>query len=264
MNKTTLIGLLAGFALVFGAILTGDGWMTFLDPKSLMIVFGGTGAALAVAFSFPELKTIPGGVKAFFAFQDPAYSRFVGEFTDLARLVRRDGLLALDRKLAEMDNPLMQFGLEMAVDGMEADEVDDLMRSRIGEELQARALTGRFFNTAGTYAPAFGMVGTLIGLIQMLQNLNDPSAIGPAMAVAMITTFYGALVANLVCLPFAAKLKAQTGAVAKECEMVRTGVLAIVRGESPIMVEKRLALYVSGETADASAEAEPTPLKKVA
>lgn len=263
MNKTTLLGLVAGLVLIFGTIFSGDGWITFLDPMSLLIVFGGTGAALAVAFSFPELKAIPGGVKAFFAFQDPIYPRFVGEFTDLARLVRRDGLLALDRKIGEIDHDLMKFGLEMAVDGVEAEEVDELMKSRIGEELQGRALTGRFFNTAGTYAPAFGMVGTLIGLIQMLQNLNDPSAIGPAMAVAMITTFYGALVANLICLPFAAKLKAQTGAVAKEYEMVRTGVLAIVRGESPIMVEKRLALYIGGAAPEATAE-EPTPLKRAA
>ncbi len=264
MNKTTLVGLVTGFGLVFAAIFLGGGWMTFIDPKSIAIVLGGTAAALAVAFSADELKSIGPALKTFFSYEEPPYQALVTQFAELARLVRKDGLLALDSKLATFENPLIRFGLELAVDGTEAAEVDELMAGRIKNELKAQGVAARFFNTAGTYAPAFGMVGTLIGLIQMLQNLADPSAIGPAMAVAMITTFYGALFANLVCLPFAAKLKAQLGSTAKAHQMVHAGVLAIVRGEAPIMVEKRLALYTTGEPAEAGeAEAAP-PLKQAA
>jgi chemotaxis protein MotA len=98
----------------------------------------------------------------------------------------------------------------MAVDGIDENEIDDLLKLRMSAEAKERSFMSRFFTTAGTYAPAFGMVGTLIGLIQMLQNLTDPSQIGKGMAVALITTFYGALLANLIFLPFAAKMKAQT------------------------------------------------------
>jgi chemotaxis protein MotA len=157
----------------------------------------------------------------------------------------------------------MKFGLEMAVDGIEDQEITDLMRGRIATESEQMALTSKFFNAAGTYCPAFGMVGTLIGLIQMMQNLTDPAAIGAGMAVAMITTFYGALLANLVFLPLANKAKAQMGYALKAREIVHTGVLSIVRGESPSMIEKRLRLFLE-EDAEEDAAAEVTPLKKAA
>ena len=264
MEKSTPIGLVGGFVLIFGTILMGDGWQTFLDPGSMLIVLGGTLAALLVAFTLEQVKGVPGGLKTLFAFTPPPLGELVDEFTELARVVRRDGLLALDRRLNETEDPLLRFGLEMAVDGIDANEVDDLMQTRIDETLAGAFFMVKFWNTAGTYAPAFGMVGTLIGLIQMLQNLNDPSAIGPAMAVAMITTFYGALFANLVCLPLGSKQNEQAEALLKSYDLTREGVLGIVRGESPTLLEKRLRQHLGSEADTPEADAPPAPLKQAA
>src|SRR5690606_2584805 len=117
----------------------------------------------------------------------------------------------------------VRFGLEMAVDGIEESEIDELLRMRIAEEGKLRQLLSKFFINAGTYAPAFGMLGTLIGLIQMMQNLSDPSQIGAGMAIALVTTFYGALLANLVFLPMGVKVKSQGAEELKARQMVRTG-----------------------------------------
>ncbi len=262
MEKSTLIGLVTGLLLVYGAIFMGEGWQTFFDGASFVLVMGGTVAALLVGYTIDEFKQSLQGFKAFFTFQTPDRREVVETFAELARVARREGLLALDRRLGEIEDAFTRFGMEMAVDGVEEAAIREMMGRRLREEMQQRQLTAKFFTTAGTYAPAFGMVGTLIGLIQMLQNLTDPSAVGPAMAVALITTFYGALIANLLFLPFGNKMRAQTGEVLKVREMAQTGVLAIVQGESPSMIEKQLRLFLPGnEDADVPA---PTPLAKAA
>ncbi len=263
MEKSTLIGLGSGMALIYGAIFMGQGWQMFFDPQSAILVLGGTGAALLVNFTFDELKTIPGGVKDFLGFQPPELDGFLETFIEFSRVARREGLLALDRQLDDDADEFVRFGLEMAVDGIEEAEIDDLMKLRMVEESKKRGLLAKFFGNSALYAPAFGMIGTLIGLIQMMQNLDDPSQIGKGMAVALITTFYGALLANLVFLPVTAKIKMQTTEVLKARQMVRTGVLAIVRGENPSMVEKRLQTYLGDDVASA-ASPEPVPLSRVA
>lgn len=265
MKNSTPIGLVTGLVLIYGAIFMGEGWQTFFDPASLLLVVGGTAAGLLVGFSFAEIKQVPAGLKSFFGFTEPELQQYASEFADLCRMARREGLLALDRRIEETEDELMRFGLELAVDGKEADEASELMRTWIGEEARRRQITAKFFTEAGTAAPAFGMIGTLIGLIKMMQNLADPSQIGAGMAVALITTFYGALFANLIFLPFAVKMKAQTAYVLKLREMIRTGVVAIIQGESPSMVEKRLRLFTgTGKSSGEGDVATPTPLAKAA
>lgn len=263
MEKSTPIGIVAGSLLIVVVILLGEGWLTFLDIGSMILVGGGTAAALLVTYDFAELKNVPGGIKDFFTFKPPDLAKYVADFSDFARTARREGLLALDRKIAEVDDPFMRYGLEMAVDGIDENEIEDLLKSRVVSEQREQTFLSRFFTTAGTYAPAFGMVGTLIGLIQMLQNLTDPSQIGHGMAVALITTFYGALAANLIFLPFATKMKAQAVKVMQVRELVRTGIMSIVRGESPSMIEKRLSVYLKTD-APASSDDEQTPLSRAA
>lgn len=245
MEKTTHIGLVAGFVLIFGTIFMGQGWGTFFDVPSMIMVLGGTTAALMVSSSLADLKTALQGFKDLFSFQSPDLAGMVKQFGDLARTARREGLLALDRALENVEDSFMEFGLEMAVDGVDEEEIDDLMSGKTETEMSQRQITIKFLNNAGTFCPAFGMVGTLIGLIQMMQNLTDPAAIGAGMAVAMITTFYGALLANLVFLPAAQKAKAQLEEALLSREVVQAGVLGIVRGESPSMIEKRLGLYLT-------------------
>lgn len=262
MEKTTPIGLVAGFVLIFGTIMMGQGWTTFFNVPSMVMVIGGTICALMVSSSMVDLKISLAGIKGMFTYQAPDLPHLVGQFGNLARTARREGLLALDRALEDLEDEFMGFGLEMAVDGVEEEEIEDLMIGRVRTEMSDRTVTVKFLNNAGTFCPAFGMVGTLIGLIQMMQNLSDPAAIGAGMAVAMITTFYGAFLSNLLFLPAAQKARAQKVEMELAREIVQAGVLGIVRGESPSMIEKRLGLFLKdGEGAGEDAEA---TLKKAA
>lgn len=214
---------------------------------SIVLVLGGTVCALLVGFSMNEMKQVLPGVKAFFSFSTPDLANYVEEFSKLSRTARREGLLALDRRITELEDEFMSFGLQMAIDGIEEEAIEKLMNQKVREDLRRRNFIAKFFTTAGTYCPAFGMIGTLIGLIQMLQNLTDPSQIGAGMAMALITTFYGALFANLIFLPMADKMKTQVKDVLKVREMIQAGVMAIVQGDGPSMIEKRLRLYL-GDT----------------
>lgn len=247
MEKSTLAGVGTGILLIYGAIFMGTGWMTFFDPASLLLVIGGTAAGMMVNFTFDELKRVPGVFKEFMGFQSPNLSSYIDTFGDLSKIARREGLLALDRQIEEIDDQFLRFGLEMAVDGIDEKEISDLLDQNVETELSGHKFCGQFFNAAGTACPAFGMIGTLIGLIQMMGNLSDPSQIGAGMAVALVTTFYGALISNLILLPFAAKKKLQTAALTKARTVVKTGVLGIVRGDSPSMIQKRLELYMTEE-----------------
>ncbi len=253
MEKSTPIGIVAGLGMIYGAIFMGAGWQTFFDVASIVLVLGGTVAALLVGFSLEEVKNAIPVLKGFFTYSSPDLSQYVDQFTKLSRTARRDGLLALDRAIAELEDEFMSFGLQMAVDGIEEDAIADLMRQKTKEDLSLRQFGAKFFMTAGSYCPAFGMLGTLIGLIQMLQNLSDPSQIGAGMAVALITTFYGALFANLIFLPMGDKMNAQFAEMVRAREVIQTGVLSIVQGDGPSMVEKRLRLYLGDASGGDSA-----------
>lgn len=257
MEKAIPVGLGLGLVLIFGAIFMGGDYGVFFDIASIALVLGGTLAGLIVAHSFPELKDILAGTKEFMFYSSPNNEETIEQFVDLAGTARREGLLALDRRVREIEDPLIRMGLEMAVDGIDVDEISDMLRVRIGTVMRKLQIIPKFYNTAATFCPAFGMIGTLIGLIQMMQNLTDPSAIGAGMAVAMITTFYGALFANLVFLPFATKAKSQAAEVQLSKELVMAGVLGIVRGDSPTVLSQRLELYLIEKGEGKKGEAAP-------
>lgn len=256
MQKSSSIGLLAGVTLIAGAILFGSGWSKFVDPASLLMVLGGTGAAVTVSRSFSQLRTVLTEIGDIFTFTRPDLQRHIDQLANFGRIARREGVLSLDDRLDEVESDLLRFGLEMTVDGMEEDEIRDLLNQRIAERRNRRRLTPELLTIAGTYAPAFGMVGTLVGLIQMLQNLEDPSKIGSGMATALVTTFYGALLANLIFLPLSNRAKAQNQIQKKVEYIVREGVLAIAQGDSPRMIRQRLTHLLheeSGEEEEAQA-----------
>lgn len=271
MQKSTILGILSGLGLVSGAIFLGTGWQQFLSVPSLLLVLGGTGSALVVSYAWSEVQEIPDAVNAFLRHDPPDLRFLVDQFSDLSRTARRDGLLALDRQLDDVDNDLTRLGLELAIDGSEEDEIKEMLdRKSDGLTKQKRLLTS-FFNTGGTLAPAFGMIGTLIGLIQMLQNLDDPTQIGSGMATALLTTFYGALLANLIMLPVAQKANTQLESVRRSHDLVQAGILAIVRGERPSLIERRLSVFVRKESArskdvevDAGVEGDDEPLSRAA
>ena len=245
MDIATLAGIIAGFGLLIGTIMLGGGAGAFIDIPSVMIVVGGSIAATLINFNMSQfVAAIKIAAKTFKSEKDISLA-LIEKFIELAQLARRDGILALDRALKEVEESFMRGGLEMAVDGTEPDTIRDIMETEVAG-IQDRHKVGQgIFNALGAYAPAFGMIGTLIGLVKMLGNLDDPSSIGPSMAVALITTFYGAVLGNLVYLPMAGKLKQKSIIEVKTRRMIIEGVLAIQRGVHPKNIERKLKNYIA-------------------
>jgi chemotaxis protein MotA len=241
----TIIGLISGVILVFTTIFLGGEMSSFIDLPSFLVVIGGATAATFVAFTFSEVLGVVNIVKNAFLGSKIDFVNVVEVIVDLAKKARREGLLAVDKEVSKIDNQFLRNGMEMVVDGTEPDLIRRVMETELSYLMDRHAKGQQLFNTLGTYSPAFGMIGTLIGLIAMLQNLDDPAAIGPGMAVALITTFYGALVANLVFLPLATKLNNISSNEILEKEMIIEGVLAIQFGEHPNTISRKLLNFIS-------------------
>ncbi len=242
MDIATLIGLIVAFGLVAFAI--GSGIASFIDPPSMMIVFGGTIGVVLVSYPLSRvLGLVQIILKTFFyKTEDPA--AMVAKLVELAQIVRKDGILALESHLNSIEHPLLAKGLQMAVDGQEPQVIEDTLYTEM-EKVQERHQQGEdMLRALGTYAPAMGMIGTLVGLVLMLQNMQDPSTIGPSMAVALLTTFYGAILANIIFLPMAGKLKTRSKEEMLVNEIVIAGVQSLVAGENPRVMEQKLLGYL--------------------
>ncbi len=245
MDIATIVGILIAFGLVVFSILSGDGASTFLNIPSIMIVFGGTVGVVMMCF---PLKTVLGTMsivkKAFFA-TEVDRGAVIKTLEDLAKTARKEGLLALEGAKDAIDDDFYRSGLQLVVDGQEADTVEAILTNEI-DYIQSRHMTGAdVMGIAGTYAPAFGMIGTVIGLIQMLQSMEDPSSIGPAMAVALITTFYGALLSNVLFLPLKAKLENRSTIEVEYKTLLLEGLLSIHAGDNPRILVQKLSAFVS-------------------
>ena len=244
MDLATIIGIAAGFTLLIVSILMGGGMATFVNIPSLMIVIGGTIAATLINYPMSDFLGVMKVVRNAFMRKSHKPEETIRQMVVFAEKARRDGLLALEKDLKEVDDNFLRAGMELAIDGMDPDRIETLMTMEL-TLLSDRHRRGRdMFRQMGKYAPAFGMMGTLIGLIQMLRNVNDPSSIGPGMAVALITTFYGTLVANLICLPLAGKLEAISENEMLVKELILEGVKSIQSGDNPRLVERKLKTFL--------------------
>jgi chemotaxis protein MotA len=245
MDIATFFGIILGLFVVAGSILTaGASFATFYDVSSIVVVMGGSMAAVLVCAPFRSCLGLLGVVrKAFFNAPDDI-SELIKQIVVLAETARRDGLLALEGKLSEIEQPFIVLGLQMAVDGTPPDVIESVMRTEI-EAVSARHREGKFIlDQLGRFAPAFGMIGTLLGLVMMLKNMDDPEAIGPGMAVAILTTLYGAVLANLVFLPLAEKLAFIHRQEARALEVIVRGIMCIQSGDNPRIVEQKLCTFV--------------------
>ena len=253
MDLATLIGILASFALVGMTILSGDGASTFLNVPSMLVVFGGTMGATLVCFPLKTVLGIIGVVRKTFFFKGLSNAEIIKTLEGLAKKARKEGLLSLQAASDDIDDDFYQAGLQLVVDGQEADTIEAILATEI-EYLGTRHSVGAdLFQTMGTYSPAFGMIGTVIGLIQMLQSMSDPSSIGPAMAVALITTFYGALVANVVFLPMAQKLRQRSSQELEQKNLLMEGLLSIHAGDNPRILVQKLSAFVPPSARDQEA-----------
>jgi chemotaxis protein MotA len=245
MDIATLVGVISGFGLVIMAIKTGGGLIWFWNAPSAMIVIGGTVAITLINYPLSDVLSVMSVLKNAFLYQIPLPTAIIPDIVDLAKVARREGILALEKKVKTMNEPFMSKGVELAVDGMEPDAIRGILENELIFTEERHKKGAEIFTVMGAFAPAMGMIGTLIGLVQMLMNMSDPKSIGPAMAVALITTFYGSVMANLIFLPVAGKLKVRREDEAKYKQLIVEGISSIQIGDNPRVVEQKLHTYLS-------------------
>ena len=247
MDKGTLIGIVAGMGVVITSMLMGGGVTAFIDIPSLMIVLGGTIAATLVNFPMGDVIGAMKITQKVIKEETIPLSKYIDQIVDISKKARTNGLLAIEEDLNNVDDDFLKVTLQHVVNGTEAEDLNNIMDADLALMAQRHKIGQRMYSAMGTYAPAFGMIGTLIGLIQMLQHLDDPASVGPGMAMAMITTFYGALFANLFFLPMAGKLKQRSEQEIQFKEMLLMGVMAIQAEESPRVIQSKLVTYLTPE-----------------
>ena len=245
MDIATIIGVLFGLVVIVGSIVAGGGAMAFVHIPSLAITMGGMLCATMIHFSLPQFLGIFSIVKKTIVTKIPSSSELIQKMVNYAAINRRDGALALEQEIQNVNDMFFVKGLQMLVDGQDTENIRDLMSLEI-QYLQDRHSTGKkILEFMGAAAPAFGMIGTLIGLVQMLRNLDSPESIGAGMAVALLTTFYGAFAANLILIPLAGKLGIYSKAEVTAMEMITEGICAIAQGENPTAVREKMQAFIS-------------------
>lgn len=251
MDLATVIGIFLSFGLVFGAM--GSDIILFWDIPSLLIVIGGTlGAALITYPVYHVLGVMAIMKKTFFSKLDPP-TQMIVQFVDFASRVRREGILSLEPHLKEVKDEFLRKALQLTVDGMEPQAIQEILETEISYLEERHSRGAEILLCFGALAPAMGMIGTVIGLVLMLKNMSDPSSIGPAMAVALITTFYGAVLANLVFNPMAGKLKTRSKEEVLLRSMIIEGVMSLSRGENPRIIEEKLNSFLPPKSRKPSA-----------
>lgn len=241
------VGWLAGSAIIISAIVSAGGMSGatgFFDVPSILIVIGGFASAMVVNFGLKNIlgsfKVIMAGLKT----DKTDNAAIIEQFVAMAKKSRAQGILALEADLKDVSDPFLHKGLKLAIDGYDGDEIRAILEKEL-DCIQERHSVGHdIMEKAGDFAPAWGMIGTLIGLVLMLRNLDDPSTLGPSMAVAMITTFYGAVVANLFAIPMQGKLERNTATEVFNKELIIEGVLEIQRGQIPSKLKSKMETYI--------------------
>ncbi|MGL4344521.1 MAG: motility protein A [Cellulosilyticaceae bacterium] len=250
MDISTLVGLGSGVVFIIVSILLSGRLILFFDLPSIMIVFGGSAAALLIAYPLDKfldsLKTIKHGFQN--TTLDP--KQLINQINELALAARKEGLLALEEMAHSMSDPFLKKGILLIVDGTDPELVRNILETELTFiETRHKDYQG-FWGTLADLGPAWGMIGTLIGLICMLDNMDDPSSIGPKMAVALVTTFYGSLIANFFATPMANKLKIKSNDELLLKQVMIEGLLSIQAGENPRVIEEKLKAFLAPNMRD--------------
>lgn len=244
LDRSSIIGLLLGSVLVVGSIVTQGELGLFLSLASLMIVAGGIVASTMVNYSFENIKESVRAILSLTSAQSVDLRTDMELLTMFARRVRTDGLLVLDSDIKHIKNEFLENGLRLAVDGFKKESLDSILQDEIqSREKQIDTSINVLHSMAG-YAPAFGMIGTVIGMILMLQNIEDPQSLGAGLSVALLTTLYGTMFANMLLGPMAGKLEFLSELDINRKEMIRVGILSMVEGENPRIMEKKMLIYL--------------------
>lgn len=247
MDIATVIGLISGFVFIIGGIVTSGDLGSFWDFSSIVIVLGGTIASTLISYPIKSFLGTSKVVRIAFLKKEVSPDEIIGEIIKLANVARKEGLLSLEEFGEQIDDDFLKKGIMLIVDGTDPELVRNILETEL-VFLEERHSEGQsIFETMGAFAPGYGMLGTLVGLINMLKNLDDPDAIGSSMSVALVTTFYGSLLANLIFLPMANKLKIRSGREILVKELMVEGLLSIQAGENPRIIEEKLKTFIPPE-----------------
>ncbi len=245
MDIATIIGIVVSFGLMVWAILLGGPLSIFVDIPSVAIVFGGSIGVALINYPLADIIGMIAIVKKTVLIKEPNTNKLIAQLLDFAGKARKGGILSLQDQIDAIEDKFLVKALQMAVDGQEPAELKAILMTDIDNLAARHSYGSEILNTMGAIGPAMGMIGTLIGLVQMLQNMSDPAAIGPAMAVALLTTFYGAVLANILFIPMAGKLKARSSTEVLQKTVIAEGMDSILSGENPRVMEQRLHTYLA-------------------
>ncbi|MFA9478656.1 motility protein A [Phycisphaerales bacterium AB-hyl4] len=244
MDLGILFGFIGTWVLIAWAILVGGDVRPFINPQSMILVIGASCTVIFFAIPARNIKGLVGVLKKAFFHSSKPIEQLIDDLVSYAEVARRDGILSLENTTKDIDDPFIVRGIQMAVDGTDPELIEQIMEAEL-ENLIERHDVGRgMLDALGKYAPAFGMIGTLIGLVIMLANLDDPSAIGPGMAVAILTTLYGAVIANAIALPLSDRLSRRSSEEVLYKTIIIKGVMAIQSGDNPRIVEQKLRTFL--------------------
>lgn len=245
MDFATIIGIISGFGLIIVAIIMGGSAQYFLSISSMVIVLGGTLAATLINYPLEEVLKVFSTVKNAFFHEEKDPGKLIEKLVEFATIARREGILALESRAGEVDDEFLSRSIQLAIDGTAPELIKDILTTELAFMEDRHAMGQSILNAMGAAAPAFGMIGTLIGLVTMLSSMDDPSQIGAGMAVALLTTLYGAVIANVAFIPAAGKLKVRTGGELLSKEITIEGILSIQSGDNPRVVEQKLKAFLS-------------------
>ena len=244
MDIATILGIISAFGLVIIAIFMGGGIQLFINIPALMIVIGGTLGATMINYPLGDVIGVFNVVKKALFARNISVDEIIKRFLGFAKKSRKEGILSLEDEIKDVNDEFLKKGVQLSIDGLEPQEIKDVLETEVDFIRNRHQLGAEIFATMGTFAPALGMIGTLVGLVQMLQTMDDPSSIGPAMAVALLTTFYGSIMANIVCLPISGKLRTRSKEEVLAKEMSIQGIISISNGDNPRILEQKLLAFL--------------------
>ncbi len=244
MDFTTIFGIILGAALIIVSIFMGGDLMSFVDPQSIMIVIGGTLAAVIASYPLPMLLNTFKHFKKLLSGKQFKVEPTIESIVEFAQLARKNGLLALEEQANALTDPFFKQGIMLVVDAMEADKIREMLESTVESMDKRHDDEAGMYDKAAAFAPAFGMIGTLIGLINMLASMDlsagSSSNLGASMSVALVTTLYGCILANLIFMPIAKKLRVRNEEELLYKQIIIEGVLGIQAGENPKNLKEKL------------------------
>ena len=258
MDLATILGLVIGMVLVIISICLGDAGIAslkgFLDAPSVLITLGGSFCAVLASNSLSEFIEGLKSIKLVFKVYAEDTGEMIRRIIDLSNVARKEGLLSLEEAAADLDDAFLKKGILLIVDGTDPELVRAIMETELMSLEERHKGKVSFWETLGAMGPAWGMIGTLIGLINMLGNLSDPGSLGPAMSVALLTTMYGSMLANWLCAPVANKMKANSGKEVMVKQIMIEGLLSIQAGENPRVIEEKLKSFVAPKDRESADE----------